>query len=351
MSSGPARASSAAKTRGRKIHFALWWKVLSRVPRVDRQTWDVLDPISRWLIASRAIALTMTLISCVIAGALAWRDGLFNFPLFLLTTLGLTLAHATNNLINDLVDHRKGVDKDNYFRTQYGPQPVEHGLMTVKELERTIVVTGTAALLIGVVLVLIRGPQVLALLAAGSFFVLFYTYPLKYVGLGEPAVFVVWGPLMIAGGYYVVTGVWSHEVVVASLPYALGVTTVLFGKHIDKCEADRRKGIRTLPVLLGEKKARVAVILMTLCQYLVVFYLVAAGFFSPVMFIVLPALAVFRLFCYVYRNPKPANCPQKYIAEIWPAWYVAFAFWHNRRFGILYLLGLFIEAALVRRGA
>lgn len=342
--------AEAAKTRGRKIHFALWWKVFSRVPRVDRESWEALDPISRWLIASRGIALTMTLVSCLIAGALAWRDGLFHAPLFLLTTLGLTLAHAANNLINDLVDHRKGVDKDNYFRTQYGPQPLEHGLMTEKELERTILGTGAAALAIGLVLVLIR-PQVLALLFAGSFFVLFYTYPLKYVGLGEPAVFVVWGPLMIAGGYYVVTGVWSQEVVVASLPYALGVTTVLFGKHIDKCEADRQKGIRTLPVLMGEKWARTAVILMSLLQYLAVFYLIATRFFTPVMLIVLPALVVFRLFCYVYRHPRPQQMPQRYIAEIWPAWYVAFAFWHNRRFGILYLLGLFIEAALLRGGA
>ena len=42
----------------------------------------------------------------------------------------------------------------------------------------------------------------------------------------------------------------------ASLPYAILVTTVLFGKHIDKIEADTKKGVRTLPVILGEARAR-----------------------------------------------------------------------------------------------
>ena len=39
-------------------------------------------------------------------------------------TIGLIFAHATNNLFNDFTDYRPGVDKDNYFRTQYGPQPL-----------------------------------------------------------------------------------------------------------------------------------------------------------------------------------------------------------------------------------
>ncbi|HAN69612.1 MAG TPA: prenyltransferase, partial [Halieaceae bacterium] len=78
----------------------------------------------------------------------------------------------------------------------------------------------------------------LALFLAGAFFVLFYTWPLKYIGLGEPAVLLVWGPLMVGGTYYIVAGAWSNEVAWLSLVFALGPTTVLFGKHIDKLDAD-----------------------------------------------------------------------------------------------------------------
>ena len=91
---------------------------------------------------------------------------------------------------------------------------------------------------------------------AGAFFVLFYTWPLKYYGLGEPAVLLVWGPLMLGGTYYVVAGQWSWPVIWFSLLYALGPTSVLFGKHIDKIDLDEEKRVHTLPVLLGEARAR-----------------------------------------------------------------------------------------------
>ncbi len=98
----------------------------------------------------------------------------------------------------------------------------------------------------GAALVYMRGGLSLLLLGLGVFFVLFYTYPLKYIALGEISVLVVWGPLMIGGGYYVITGGWDWNVVIASLPYALGVTGVIFGKHIDKFEMDKAKRIHTL---------------------------------------------------------------------------------------------------------
>ena len=73
-----------------------------------------------------------------------------------------------------------------------------------------------------------------AFLVFGAFFVLFYTFPLKYIGLGEVAVLLVWGPLMVGGAYHVITGRWDWQVALASLPYALGTTTVLFER--DTCE-------------------------------------------------------------------------------------------------------------------
>ena len=42
-------------------------------------------------------------------------------------TLGLFIAHGTNNLINDYTDFSRGIDKDNYFRTQYGVHPLAQG--------------------------------------------------------------------------------------------------------------------------------------------------------------------------------------------------------------------------------
>ncbi len=155
--------------------------------------------------------------------------------------------------MNDYTDYKRGVDKDNYYRSQYGPQPLVHGLFTQRQQLTYAGVTGAIALVIGIILVIMTGWWTLLLLLLGVFFVLFYTWPLKYIALGEISVLLVWGPLMIGGGYYVITGAWSWTVVLASLPYALGVTGVIFGKHIDKFEMDKKLKIHTLPVVIGEK--------------------------------------------------------------------------------------------------
>ncbi len=326
----------------------MWGRALRVMPRLDGAQWAKLDLVSRWLVATRSAVLVMTFTSAAFAGILAAKVGAFDLGLWLLVTLGLCLAHATNNLVNDWTDHKKGVDKDNYFRTQYGPQPLESGLLSERQLFAYIAVTGLAALAIGVWLVLLRGEIALALLAAGAVFVLFYTWPLKYIGLGEPAVLAVWGPLMVGGGYFVITGEWSNHVAVASLAYALGPTAVLFGKHIDKLEEDRAKGIRTLPVLLGERVSRYSVLAMLLGQFAVLVYLVAVGYFTPAVLLALLAAPSLRRVWRVYREPRPEGPPPELPKGVWPLWFVASAFWYTRRFGMLFLVGLALDVALSR---
>ncbi|MBU6283610.1 prenyltransferase [bacterium] len=332
------------------MNTAMWGKAIRVIPRVDKQEWDSLDLVSRWLIATRSAVLVMTFNAAAIAGLLAARDGRFHLVPWLMVTVGLLFAHATNNLVNDLTDHAKGVDKDNYFRAQYGPQPLEHGLLTRGQMLAYIAVTGAIALAAGLYLVATRGQATLALLGIGAFFVLFYTWPLKYVGLGEVAVILVWGPLMVGGGYYVVTGDWNWPVIVASLPCALAATTVLFGKHTDKLQADRAKGIRTMPVLLGETNARMATIAMLTLQYLLVFWLVATGKFSFLLLAVLGAAPWWWRAVQAYLQPRPAAPPAEYPPGIWPLWYAAFAFQHTRRFGLLFLAGLAADVVARRLG-
>lgn len=330
------------------MDVAMWGKALRVIPRVNKEEWRGLDIIAKWLIATRSAVLIITFISSAVAGLLAFRDDRFNLGLWVLLTLALLLAHATNNLLNDYTDYVKGVDNDNYFRAQYGPQTLVHGLLSKRQLLTYAAATGALALGIGIYLVALRGPLALILLGLGAFFVLFYTWPLKYIGLGEPAVLLVWGPLMIGGGYFIITGVWSWMIVLAGLPYALGTTMVIFGKHIDKLEADRAKGVHTLPVLLGERAARYTALAIMALQYILTVYLVLTGYYTPIMLVVLLALTAFAVVAAVYAKPRPAAPPADYPAETWPMWFVVFAFMHNRRFGLLFLLGLVLDIALVR---
>lgn len=330
------------------LNVAMWGKALTAMPRITKQDWDGLDIVSRWLIATRSAVLIMTFISAAFAGLLAVKAGHFDGMRFALVTLGLCLAHATNNLVNDLTDYWKGVDEGNSFRTQYGPQTVQDGFLSAKQLLLYSVVTGGAALGVGVYLVALQGSVVLMLLGVGAFFVLFYTFPLKHIGLGEPAVLLVWGPLMVGGSYYVITGEWSHHVAVASLAYALGPSAVLFGKHIDKLEVDKAKKIRTLPVLLGEAASRYAVLALLIAQFLVLIYLVVVDYFTPAVLVTLAAAPSLRRVFKVYREPRPSEAPPDLPKGVWPLWFVAVAFWYNRRFGMFFLLGLVGEILVSR---
>jgi 1,4-dihydroxy-2-naphthoate polyprenyltransferase len=329
-----------------KIDFAMWRKALNVVPSVSQDEWARLDVISRWLISTRAAVLIMTFISAALAGLFALRDQGFQFLPWLALTLGLILAHASNNIFNDFTDFVRGVDKDNYYRNIYGAQPIASGLMTRRQHLTYFAVTALIALTLGFYLLWFTGFSATAwiLLGLGAFFLLFYTWPLKGMALGEIAVLIVWGPLMIGGGYYILTQQWNWFVVIASLPYVLGVTTVIFGKHIDKLDMDQGKGIHTLPVVIGEKASRYAVLGMMIAPYLITLYLVFARFFTPVMLIVFLALPSFLKIYPVFLKPKPDTRPEG--SRGWPLYFVGYAFYNNRTFGSLFMFGLLLDVAL-----
>jgi len=343
------------------MNFNMWLKAIKIIPKISKEEWNHLDVISRWLIITRAAVLVMTLTSAVLSGlfALIAGKGLFNGWRFALVIIGLVFAHATNNLVNDWTDFHRGVDKDNYFRTQYGPQPLENGLMTMKQFYTYAGVTGAIAALAGLILILTQASTTpgnpwitIALMAAGVVFVLFYTWPLKYIGLGELTVFLVWGPLMVGGGFYAITGIWSWGAVAASLPYALATVTVIFGKHIDKRNEDKAKKIMTLPVLLGETASRYIVLGLFALQYIlpVIFIFVLPRYFSwPILLVYLTPFLLKkeerRMILNVYTHPRPSEPPVE-AKEFWPLWYVAAAMVHTRLYGGIFALAIVVQTIL-----
>ncbi len=326
------------------INFRNWLLALYTIPKFAPG--EQVDFVTRWLVAMRAAVFVMTVTSAMLGGMLAASVGKFDLGLLALTTLGLVLAHGASNLLNDFWDARHGLDTPDSLRVSYGPQPFVENLISTRQLLiGTALILGAAAL-IGLYLTLVAGPVVAAFAIAGALTLLLYAgdpLPLKYVGLGEIAVLIVWGPLMVGGTYYIQTHELPLWVIAASLPYALGVTTVLLGKHLDKVDLDRSMGIRTLPVIIGERRARKLTIALVALMYATTFVLVGAGVLLPTVLLVLLALPIVPWLELAYRFPKPEAPPIEY--PEWPLWYVAIAFLHNRRFGILYILGIFLHVA------
>jgi 1,4-dihydroxy-2-naphthoate octaprenyltransferase len=177
--------------------------------------------------------------------------------------------------------------------------------------------------------------------------VLLYAYDaapraLKELGLGEVAAFAVWGPLMIGGGYYVITGKLSGDVFLDSVPYGLGVASILIGKHIDQLAFDTSQEQRTLPVLLGERGARVLNRLAVVAMYAVTAVAVLVGALAPFAAVVLVAVPRAVRALRVMSRPAPAAAPPGYVG--WPLWYHRVCLVHNRAFGWLLIAALALGA-------
>lgn len=325
-----------------------WYKILNGTYDMHSQPVRELDYFSQWLIATRSVVFVMT-VNSVIIGTLLYllHVGLsidFLVP-FALVLLGLVFAHAASNLFNDYWDAKHGIDtSEGYFRPAYMPHPSLSGMMTARRLFSLGLVHLVGMIAIASYLVLLRGPLVLVFAALGILFLIVYAggpMPLKRFGLGEPAVFVVWGPLMVGGTYFVLSGTFPLWVTIASIPYAVSVTTVLLGKHIDKIDYDTKLGVKTLPVILGEASTKTALKVLIVIAYAAVIGLVVTKFLPIWSLISLLALPRANQLFRTLSQPKPKEAPPG--AIVWPIWYLGFVFSHNRRFGALYVIGLILS--------
>jgi 1,4-dihydroxy-2-naphthoate octaprenyltransferase len=113
---------------------------------------------------------------------------------------------------------------------------------------------------------------------------------------------------------------------------------ILVGKHIDQMDFDRGKGIRTLPVLLGERAARAFNVATLALIYAVTAALILAGQLTPFAAVIAFALPRAWRAIRLMSEPRPASAPEGYVG--WPLWYHRACLTHNRLFGWLYILGL-----------
>ncbi len=299
------------------------------------------DFVSRFLFSARSVILVISAQAAVIGGLMALLDGRFDGLRFLLVLFALVTLHAVSNLSNDYFGYRRGHDTPDSPRRRYTLHPIADGVMTEKQILASIAVMVAINLAIALLFVHWVGLWVLAYAVSGMAVLILYDatpVSLKEIGLGEFATFVVWGPLMVSGGYFAISGQFSLAALVAGIPSGLGVMTVLWGKHIDQAEFDRAHAIRTLPVLLGDATSRWVEIGLILAMYVTIAWAVLAGALPWPTLLVLVNVAPAWRAIRTLAAARPATAPAGYVG--WPLWYHRFSLWHNRSFGWLYIAGL-----------
>jgi 1,4-dihydroxy-2-naphthoate octaprenyltransferase len=259
-----------------------------------------------WLffLATRVPFLTATFVPVLLGAVVARANGHSAWWLMLLALVGASAIHLGLNVANDVSDATSGADEANVNPTMFsgGSRVIQYGLVSLKAMRMTSLVSYAIGIAIGLYLTAVAGPQLLWIGAAGLFLSIFYTAPplrLVHRGLGEICVALGFGPIMVLGTYYVIAERLSFEAFYASLPVALLIMLVLYVNQIPDRPADERAGKRTIVVRLGQSAILTGYALSVGVTYL----LIAIGALTEVMPIwTLLGLATIPLALQVYKG-------------------------------------------------
>ena len=226
-------------------------------------------------------SLLISFVAVSAGTAVASLYGSVHWGHYFLTLLAMMLMQAGANVLNDYFDYKNDVDTSHVpgsFGT--GGRAIARNLLSATQVLRLGLLLYIFALPIGVYLTIKVGFPVLILGSIGFCVGFFYTgnpVGLKYYALGEPAVFLVWGPLMVGGSYYVQRGVFAVQPVWVSVPVGILVALILFANNIRDLTSDTRARVRTIATILKKEGAVKLYRGLIFASYGITLLLIAAG--------------------------------------------------------------------------
>jgi 1,4-dihydroxy-2-naphthoate octaprenyltransferase len=229
-----------------------------------------------WEIA-RPFSFTASTVPVAVGGALAAVEGLFDWTLFLVALVAGVLLHVGTNVTNEIYDVRKGVDTIVSPRASHA---IVKGRISDREAYVMAILAFAAAFVLGLYLVSVRGWPVVALGLAGLIGGYTYTAPpfqYKFSPYGIPLVFILMGPLMVVGSYFVITGTVDWSALAISIPVGFLVAAILHGNEWRDISEDARAGARTFSVRMGRQAAHWLYISLVVGAYIALTVAVLAG--------------------------------------------------------------------------
>jgi len=204
----------------------------------------------KWLIAARPWALPASAVPVLFGSSLGATVGWvkLNFGLLLLTLLAMALLHTAANMLSDVIDWRRGLDKE--------ATPVSgaivRGLLSDRQVLAGSLVLFVIGSALGLLLVYLRGILILYIGIAGL--ILGAAYPwLKAVALGDLVVLVNFGLLGSLGAWVVQTGQFSWLPIMWAVPQGMLVAAILHANNWRDAVSDRSKKVITFASLLGDR--------------------------------------------------------------------------------------------------
>jgi 1,4-dihydroxy-2-naphthoate octaprenyltransferase len=258
-----------------------------------------MPALALWWQAVRPFAFTVSVIPPILGAliALIENPGLnLDIFRFILAGIGCMSAHAGANLLSDYFDYRAEVDREGTF----GSSGLLVGkIMTPGQIFMGGWVAMAVAAVTGAYLVHVTpgGTFLIWLIVIGGGFGVFYTakpVEFKYKALGDVAVFVSFGPAMVLGAYFVQAHRFSWLPVLYAIPVGLLVDAILHSNNLRDIANDKVAKITTMPILIGERRAKAMYYGLVFGAYATTLLLVAFAqltVFSLIVFFSFPVAA------------------------------------------------------------
>ena len=241
--------------------------------------------MKKWLLIIRTPFLLLSVVLAFLGASIAWYESkelgtTFVLGYAFLAGFGLLLAHISVNVLNEYFDYRSGVDLKTR-RTPFsgGSGALPSGLVTPRQALWLGVGTLIAAAPIGIyfVLKIETGWQLWPLIIVAAAIIVIYTPFILKMGWPEWAPGLGMGALPILGAYFVHTGDYAITAIIASIPSGILVHNLLLLNEFPDVEADATANRRTLPIVIGRKKAAIFCSVMTGMVYLWIIGWVTVG--------------------------------------------------------------------------
>lgn len=209
-----------------------------------------------WLLAARPKTLLAAVSPVMVGTAMAWGDGVFHALSAVLALVGAVLIQVGTNFHNDYSDFEKGTDRPD----RVGPTRVTAaGLSTVAQMRRATIAVFSLAVASGMYLMIRGGWPIVVVGFSSILFGVLYTAgrkSLAYLGIADVFVLVFFGPVAVAGTYYVQALSLHPAPVIAGFGPGLLSMAILLVNNIRDADGDAAAGKRTLVVRLGRPVGR-----------------------------------------------------------------------------------------------
>ena len=216
--------------------------------------------VRHWLLAARPKTLTGAMIPVILGSALAYHDGVLNWPLVICCALFAGFMQIAANMINDLYDYQKGTDRED----RLGPERAcAQGWITPEAMRKGIALVlclasaaGMAALWMCHQELPYHGLELVAIGVLCIIFAFLYTYGLSYIGMGDVLVLLFFGLVPVCGTYYIQAHQITWPCILLGFIAGISIDALLVINNYRDRDQDRISGKKTIIVWGGEKFGR-----------------------------------------------------------------------------------------------